>query len=221
MNFISGGLHATNTLKNELLKLEKSPSDRQMELSMQMDKIMENTLVGVQRVTDIVTSLQFFSNPGNLAKTHADLNQLLYTILLSIEKSIPCNVNLTKDIPAGTTIFCYEEQLQQVFIHILQNALSALEEKENGQKKIIHISVSDAKRNSRNVTCISFTNNGPLIPEKEIKKIFDPFFTLNDAGKGRGLGMTVSYMIVKEHQGWIEIRNDNGLVHVDVLLPKT
>ncbi len=220
MNFISGGLHATNTLKNELLKLERRPSSEKKELFQQMDKIMENTLEGVQRITDIVTSLQFFSNQGNLAKKNTDLNQLLYSVMLSIEKSIAYNVTLTKDIPAGTTIFCYDEQLQQVFIHILLNAISALEEKDNDQKKTIDISVSDSRRDNRDVTCISFTNNGPLIPEKEIKKIFDPFFTLNDTGKGKGLGMTISYMIVKEHQGWIEIRNENEQVRVDVLLPK-
>ena len=64
MNFISGGIHATRTLKKELLKLEAKPSKKKLELYEQMDKIMENSLEGVQRVTDIVTSLKFFANPG-------------------------------------------------------------------------------------------------------------------------------------------------------------
>ncbi len=220
MNFISGGIHATNTLKNEVFKLEKRPSAEMKKLYQQMDKIMDNTLEGVQRVTDIINSLQFFSNPGNIVKKDHDLNQLLYSVLLIIEKKMPYYITLTKEIPPGTSIFCYDEQLQQVFIHILLNAISAHEETGLSQKKTIDISVADSRRDNKDVTCVTIANNGPLIPEKEIKKIFDPFFTMKEAGQGKGLGMTISYMIVKEHQGWIEIRNDNDLVVVDVMLPK-
>ncbi|MCK4880281.1 MAG: GHKL domain-containing protein, partial [Bacteroidales bacterium] len=221
MNFISGGLHATSTLKNELFKMEVDPSKERRALYQQMDKIMENSLEGVQRVTDIVTSLNFFSNTGKTIKQDHDLNQLLYSVLLSIERKIPYYISLTKEIPAGTTIHCFEEQLQQVFINILLNAISAHEETVGDKQKTIHISVAESRRDKKDVTCISFSNNGPLIPEQEIKKIFDPFFTLNDAGKGIGLGMAISYMIISEHHGWIEVRNENDLVIFDVILPKS
>ncbi len=221
MNFISGGLHATSTLKNELFKMEVDPSKERRALYQQMDKIMENSLEGVQRVTDIVTSLNFFSNTGKTIKQDHDLNQLLYSVLLSIERKIPYYISLTKEIPAGTTIHCFEEQLQQVFINILLNAISAHEETVGDKQKTIHISVAESRRDKKDVTCISFSNNGPLIPEQEIKKIFDPFFTLNDAGKGIGLGMAISYMIISEHHGWIEVRNENELVIFDVILPKS
>jgi len=221
MNFISGGIHATTTLKNELLKLEKRPSKEKKALYLQMDKIMENSLEGVQRVTDIVTSLQFFSNPGKMNKKKHDLNQLLYSILLSVERKTPYNITLTKDIPEGMTIHCYDEQMQQVFIHILLNAISALEEQDTDKKKTIHISATETIRGNTDVTCITFSNNGPLIPETEIKNIFDPFFTSKDADKGKGLGMAISYMIVSEHQGWIEARNENDLVVFEIMLPKS
>ena len=221
MNFISGGIHATNTLKNELLKLEEKLSPEKRALFDQMDKIMANSLEGVQRVTDIVTSLNFFANPGIVIKQDHDLNQLLYSVLLSIEKNIPYNLNLTKNIPKGTTIYCYDEQLQQVFIHILLNAVQVLEESKSDKQKSIDIYVSETKKENQDVTCISITNNGPLIPEHEIKKIYDPFYTVNNAGKGKGLGMAISYMIMKEHKGWIEARNEKELVVFDVILPKS
>jgi signal transduction histidine kinase len=220
MNFISGGIHATNTLKNELLKLEGELSQEKSALYEQMDKIMENSLEGVQRVTDIVTSLKFFANPGKAIKLDHDLNQLLYSVLLIIEKNIPYNISLTKNIPDGTTIYCYDEQLQQVFIHILLNAIQVLEESKDDKKKTIDISAAEAKKENRDVTCISISNNGPHIPEHEIKLIYDPFYTLNKEGKGKGLGMAISYMIIKEHQGWIEARNEKDLVIFDVILPK-
>jgi len=221
MNFISGGLHATHTLKNEILKLDAKPSRKKQELYEQMDKIMENTMEGVDRVTDIVTSLNFFSNPGKAYKKDHDLNRLLYSVLLSIEKRIPYSITLKNNIPEGTKIYCYDEQLQQVFIHILLNAIQALRENQGDIQKTINISITDTQKENRALSCISFSNNGPPIPEHEIKKIYDPFYTIdNTAGTGKGLGMAISYMIMQEHQGWIEARNENDLVIFDVILPK-
>jgi len=220
MNFISGGLHATSTLKNELLKLDGKTSKEKKALYAQMDKIIENTLEGVERVTDIVTSLNFFSSPGKAHKEDHDLNQLLYSVLLSIEKKIPYYINLRKNIPDGTMIYCFDEQLQQVFIHILLNALQVLEESKGDKQKTIDISVSEISRENKEHICISFSNNGPPIPEHQIKFIYDPFYTIDNEGTGKGLGMAISYMIMKEHQGWIEARNENDLVIFDVILSK-
>jgi len=220
MNFISGGLHACSTLKNELLKMDGEPSKEKIALNNQMDKIMLNTLEGVERVTDIITSLQFFSNPGKGQKLEHDLNQLLYSVLLGMEKKIPYYINLSKNIPDGTIIYCYDEQLQQVFIQILLNAIQVLEEDQENKQKAIEISFSEVKKEDRALSSISFSNNGPPIPENELKKIYDPFYTINNAGTGKGLGMAISYMIMQEHQGWIEARNDNEKVVFDVILPK-
>ncbi len=220
MNFISGGLHACSTLKNELLKMDGKPSKEKIALNEQMDKIMANTLEGVERVTDIITSLKFFSIPGKATKLEHDLNKLLYTVLLSIEKKIPYYINLSKNIPDGTKIYCYDEQLQQVFIQILLNAIQVLEESQGDKQKTIVISFSEAKKEDNAQSCISFSNNGPPIPEDELKLIYDPFYTINNAGTGKGLGMAISYMIMQEHQGWIEARNENDQVIFDVILPK-
>ena len=220
MNFISGGLHATHTMKNELLKLDGKLSKEKLALNEQMEKIMENTLEGVDRVTDIVTSLSFFSNPGKAHKRDHDLNQLLYSVLLTIEKKIPNYINLNKKIPEGTTIYCFDEQMQQVFLHILQNAIQVLEDSKEDKQKTIDISVAETSKEDIALSCISFSNNGPPIPEDELKKIYDPFYTLNNAGTGKGLGMAISYMIMQEHRGWIEARNEKDLVIFDVILPK-
>ena len=53
----------------------------------------------------------------------------------------------------------------------------------------------------------------------DLKKIYDPFFTIKENSTGKGLGMSISYMIVKEHNGWIEARNDGEWVIFDVILP--
>ena len=140
--------------------------------------------------------------------------------MLSVEKRLPYHISLYRDIPAGFLIHCYEEQLQQVFINILMNAIEAIEQAEEKKQKSIQITATEGTREKSEVSCISIRNNGPSIPENEIGKIFDPFYTSKDAGKGKGLGMAISYMIVSEHKGWIEVRNEEEQVVFEVILPK-
>ncbi|MEJ2596594.1 MAG: HAMP domain-containing sensor histidine kinase [bacterium] len=221
MNFISGGIHAAGTLKNELLKLEGELSPEKKKIYGQLDRIMDNSLEGVQRVTDIVNSLKFFANPGKADRQYHDLEELLYSTMLNLEKTIPENIQLRKNIPPGTIIYCYDEQLQQVFIHILLNAIQVLEKSDQTKNKIIEITAEQTNRDNRKFSCISISNSGPPIPEQDLKKIYDPFYTINDSGSGKGLGMAISYMIIKEHKGWIEARNEKGLVIFDIMLPKS
>ena len=220
LNFISGGLDALNTLNSEYRKLEGPLSPRQEELRQQIDKIMENSREGVMRASDIIASLKFFANPGKAIKQDHDLEKLLHSVILSVEKKLPSHISLSRDIPSGFVIHCYAEQLQQVFIHILMNAIEAIEVAEERKQRRIHISAGEIHRYKTKVGCISISNNGPAIPEDEIGKIFDPFYTSKEAGIGKGLGMSISYMIVKEHQGWIEARNEGDCVVFDVMLPK-
>jgi C4-dicarboxylate-specific signal transduction histidine kinase len=221
LNFISGGMHALETLKTEYQKLEGPLSAEKKELQQRMDKIMENTMEGVLRMSDIITSLKFFANPGKAGKKVQDLEKILYTVMLSVEKRLPYHISISNDIPQGFTILCVEEQLEQVFINVLMNAIEAIEEMDEKKQRFIHITASDSSRGKTQVSCISFRNEGPPIPEDAIGKVFDPFYSLKEAGKGKGLGMSISYMIVSEHQGWIEARNEEGGVVFDVLLPRS
>jgi len=220
LNFISGSLHALNTLKNEYLKFDPDSSEEKKALQEQIEKIMENSFEGVKRASDIITSLKYFANPGGAAMVDQDLDHLLYGILLIVEKKIPYNISIVKNIPPGTKVYCHEEQLQQALIKIIENAIEAIEEMKYLENKRIEISASETKKNNVQAIKISISNNGPAIPEKDIKKIFDPFFTLKPEGNRKGLGMAICYMIIKEHKGWIEAKNKNGLVVFDVFLPK-
>jgi signal transduction histidine kinase len=100
------------------------------------------------------------------------------------------------------------------------NAIEAIELSSELKQRRIEITARNTIKDKTEVSCISFRNNGPAIPENEIGKIFDPFFTLNNSGKGKGLGMAISYMIVREHHGWIEAYNDEEEVVFEVMLPK-
>lgn len=219
LNFISGSLHALNTLKGEYLKTQQTVTPQQQRLIDQMERIMNSSFEGVHRASEIISSLKFFASPVREEKRIQDLEKLLYPVLLDIQSRLPENSQLVKKIEPGLLIRCYEEPLQQAFTNILENALEAIESKDTKENEWIEINAEKDTKNRIPLVRISFTNSGPVIPEDEINQVFDPFFTSKEAGWGSGLGMTISYLIISEHQGTIRIRNLDSGVKVDVFLP--
>ena len=219
LNFISGSLHALNTLIGEFLKSQKTITPQQQRLLEQVEQIMNSSFEGVHRATEIISSLKFFASPVREEKRIQDLDKLLYPVLLDVQSRLPENTRVTKKIQPGLRIRCYEEPLQQAFTNILDNAIEAIESKEPKENELIEITAVKDTKSKIPLVRISISNTGPLIPEEELKQVFDPFFTSKEAGWGSGLGMTISYMIIIEHQGSIRIRNQTEGVRVDIFLP--
>ena len=110
-------------------------------------------------------------------------------------------------------------QLQQVFTNILINAQKAVSDKKNGY---IHISSSLKKGKEgeqHDFIEIKIQDNGCGISRENISKIFDPFFTTRKTGEGTGLGLSLSYGIVKDHGGniLVESEPDKGTTFIIIL----
>jgi signal transduction histidine kinase len=114
-------------------------------------------------------------------------------------------------------------QLQQVFINLFVNSLHALP---NGGTIKISAEPLDIPRAQINGNGnegklrIAFEDNGAGIPAEHLGQVFDPFFTTKDVGEGTGLGLSVAYGIIKDHQG--EIRVDSRLgeyTRFEIVLP--
>jgi signal transduction histidine kinase len=219
LNFISGSLHALNTLIGEFLKSQKTITPQQQRLLEQVEQIMNSSFEGVHRASEIISSLKFFASPVREEKRVQDLDKLLYPVLLDIHSRLPENCRILKKIQPGLRVRCYEEPLQQAFSNILENAIEAIESKERKLNELIELVAEKDTKSRTPLVRISISNSGPLIPEEELKQVFDPFFTSKEAGWGSGLGMTISYMIISEHQGTIRIRNLDAGVLVDIFLP--
>jgi two-component system NtrC family sensor kinase len=88
-------------------------------------------------------------------------------------------------------------QIQQVFINIINNAHQAMLDAHGRGRLVLRTErAGDSIR-------VSFTDDGPGIPEEKVGKIFDPFFTTKEPGKGTGLGLSLSYGIIRDHEGRI------------------
>ena len=93
--------------------------------------------------------------------------------------------------------------MKQVFMNLLMNAKQAI----SGQGSI---SVTTEAAAQRSTIKITISDDGSGIPEEVLEKIFDPFFTTKPVGEGTGLGLAVSYGIVQEHGGTIEVQSAEG-----------
>jgi CheY-like chemotaxis protein len=123
------------------------------------------------------------------------------------------NVKLTREIDANLpTVTADPQQLEQVFLNVINNAIDAL--LENGKDKVLRVRLFHEGGNLH----AEFHDSGAGI--KEPNRIFEPFYTTKSVGKGTGLGLSICYGIIQEHGGTITGRNhaDGGAV-IELLLP--
>jgi signal transduction histidine kinase len=162
----------------------------------------------VTRISKIIRDLVDFSRPSNYELQVTDINK---NIIEAVEitkvgakaKDITFELDLDDKLPRLPLI---ADQLQQIFVNILLNSVDAITE--NKEKKVKKISVK-SEMDEDNIILI-FSDTGPGIPEDHLTKIFEPFFTTKKEGRGTGLGLWVSYGIVKSFQGDIIVQSTEG-----------
>lgn len=154
----------------------------------------------VTRISKIIRDLVDFSRPSNYELRLTDINHSIkeavaITRVGTRAKDIEFNIHLSEDVPSLPLI---PDQIQQVFLNILINAVDAITDlKANSKSK--RIDVTSTVENDTVV--LTFSDTGSGIDAENLGKVFEPFFTTKDQGKGTGLGLWVSYGIVKSFQG--------------------
>ena len=164
----------------------------------------------VTRISKIIRDLVDFSRPSNFELQRVNINECLkeaveITKVGTKAKDIDFNVMLSDELPNLPLV---ADQLEQVFVNILLNAVDALNEvKDNKREKSIRIESALYEDEA----IITFTDTGSGISEENLTKIFEPFFTTKSQGKGTGLGLWVSYGIIKSFQGNLEVRSNHDM----------
>ncbi len=167
---------------------------------------------GISKITSIVRAMKEFSHPGNKEKELADINKIIETTIIISKNEwkyvADIETHLTQDIPM---IPCLPNELGQVFLNLIVNAVHAIKEKigENPEDQKGKITITTRKNGKWNEINISDTGNG--IPKSIQDRIFDPFFTTKEVGKGTGQGLAISRnVIVNKHNGTIEFKSVQG-----------
>jgi two-component system NtrC family sensor kinase len=164
-----------------------------------IEKIVKQTF----RASEIVNNLLNFSRTGPGELADVDVNRVVEETLSLVAHPLKTSqVQIVKQLdPSLPPVRGSANKLQQVFLNLFLNARDAmplggmLEVRTTAHNGGVEIDIAD-------------TGNG--IPREHIHKIFDPFFTTKPGGRGTGLGLSVSYGIIKEHSGKIDVRSTPG-----------
>ncbi len=165
----------------------------------------------VDRATDIINNLRAFGKKSGLIMERVDMNEPIRGVLSIIGRQfsiqrITIRLELGEDLPH---IKGHNNRLQQVFFNLLNNARDAIQEKMDNEPGMWgDILVRTYTQDGR--VFASFADNGPGIAESVRNKIFEPFFTTKQTGKGMGLGLAITYGIVRDYGGIITIDSQPG-----------
>jgi signal transduction histidine kinase len=177
---------------------------------------MVNDLVGQsERAQKIVRNLLDFARESEIESEAHEIQDLIEdTLRLATNQIKLANVKVKGDLaPNLPPIYGDRQQLEQVFLNIVLNALDAMPD--GGALSIACNSTSD-----RELVSVEFTDTGIGIPEQRVSDVFNPFYTTKPDAKGTGLGLSVSLGIIRQHGGDIEVKSEVGKgTTFSVLLP--
>ena len=198
----AGVAHEVNTplavISNYIQMLAKQiPADDPRQKT--IERIVKQTF----RASEIVNNLLNFSRTGAAEFVEVNLNSVLEETLTLVQhpfKTAQVNVikNYTEQLPP---VLGSITRLQQVFLNLFMNARDAMPS--GGM-----LEVRTGAHNGS--VAVEVTDTGSGIPPENLHRIFDPFFTTKATGRGTGLGLSVSYGIIKEHAGKVDVRSTPG-----------
>jgi two-component system, NtrC family, sensor kinase len=164
--------------------------------------LIKESTAGILQVKKIIQDLKIFVHPGQEHPELIDIHKHLDATLNLARNQLKYGIKVQKEYGNLPQIKGWASQLNQVFLNIIVNAIQASSEKgtltirtEFCDHKWVEIHISDT---------------GTGILKENLTKIFDSFFTTKPAGEGTGLGLYMSYKIIKKHKGTITVRSKVG-----------
>lgn len=191
-----------NEAKTQISK-KKEECDYEF-LKTDMPDLIKSCKEGAERAKNIIQDLKSFSRMEEVSIKDVDLPAEIDTVLNILHNKIKNKAEVHKEYMENVPkVEAFGGQLNQVFMNILDNAVGAIE-----QTGDIWIRMNTDK--DKNNLVIEIEDNGAGMDEETQKKVFDPFFTTKPVGKGTGLGMSITYKIIKNHQGDINVISKKG-----------
>lgn len=186
----------------------------QADLDERQQGFVEGVLREGTRVADIVRDLLTFARVETEAHSLARVPDILQAALkLSGQQLKKDGVILEiKQQPDLPQVKCRSQRIQQVFLNLISNARHALNARFPGQdsNKQLEVRLEQVDMRGQSFVCVTFHDRGVGIPAQKLSQVFTPFFTTKRPGEGTGLGLAVSYGIVQNHGGNIQVESVEG-----------
>jgi PAS domain S-box-containing protein len=212
---ISGVAHELNTPLASILTWAERLSERPADDTTRRG--LDAILAESERAARIVRNLLTFARKRHTTRAMVEINEVVrQTLNLRSYEQRVTNITVINALAAGLPqVFADAHQVQQVLLNLVINAEQAMLAA-NGRGTLVVRTWHDP---DRGVVVLEVNDDGPGVPEEMRAKIFDPFFTTKDVGKGTGLGLTVAYAIIQEHNGRIWVESQPGGASFFVELP--
>ena len=157
----------------------------------------------VGRISKIIQTLLNMARPGKAQQVSVSLESVIETTLAFLtEKFSRFGIEIRSQLDAAPSVLGDPERLQQLFLNLFMNAVDAMPD--GGELRVALQATADGKVE------ITVADNGQGIPERDLPRIFEPFFTSKEAGAGNGLGLMVAKGIVTDHGGSMEVKSEEG-----------
>ncbi len=216
ISFVYGNVHALQRYRRKLIAYldavhggvgedERERLRRELRIDhvlADLEPLIEGTLEGAVRVSDIVKNLRRLSFPNVGEPEAVDLAAVARTAVQWAAKGTRTTARIDLALPEGMVVRGQSGQLNQVIVNLLHNAFDAVA----GRPQPV-VSVTGAVGEAVRLTV---ADNGAGIAAEHLLKVFDPFFTTKAVGQGTGLGLWISYGIVRDHGGTITAANAPG-----------
>ena len=194
LNYASAGLHALETFTRSMP--EKDQAD--------YVDILKDIREGVERVSQIVIDLRKFTRDDKATSGDADLAEIVGRARRMVGHQVGKEIAFDLISPSNALINGNPNQLVQVFINFFQNSIDAIHMRiaaNGGESGKIDVAIEAAGEGWQ----VTIRDNGIGIPPEDLQKIFDPFFTSKDVGKGMGLGLSITHQILQAHKAIVEV----------------
>jgi PAS domain S-box-containing protein len=178
-------------------------------IRVELPRAFERVFDGVNRVSTIVKAMKEFAHPDSEDQSPADLNHAIETTLLVASNEYKYIAKINADLGRLPPVVCNVGELNQVFLNLIVNAAHAIHDAgrdcETGEIRIRTEAVGDE-------AVIRIGDNGCGIPAENLSKLYDPFFTTKEVGRGTGQGLSIARSIlVEKHEGTIGVTSELGV----------
>ena len=164
-------------------------------------QLVSESATGAGRVQKIIRNLKIFSRVDDSAFASVDLNDCLESAISIAQSELAPVAQIRRRYGIIPRLRCYPQQLSLLFMNLLFNAAHAL----TGRGSITVTTWLEGE-----TICAAISDTGCGIPEAHLSRIFEPFFTTREVGMGTGLGLSLSYDIVKRHSGELTVESRVG-----------
>lgn len=215
LNFVNNFAEVSTELIDEMNEeLDKGQLDEVKSISSDLKQNLDKITHHGKRADSIVKGMLQHSRSSSGVKELTDINaladeylRLSYHGLRAQDKTFNADFKAELD-PTVPNLKIVPQEMGRVLLNLVNNAFYAVKEKSMSTGNGYHPMVKVITKNKGDTIEISVTDNGPGIPEEIKEKVFQPFFTSKPTGEGTGLGLSLSYDIIKAHGGILTLKTD-------------